>query len=83
MKMKLKSPDFVRDQIALRGYSQNQFSHHIGITSGYLSLILNQEVNPSPAIAKKISDGVGKNIQDIFFALGGLKSETDYEGSIS
>ncbi|WP_235786805.1 helix-turn-helix domain-containing protein [Secundilactobacillus oryzae] len=74
--MRLKSPDYVRNQIALSGYSQNLFARHIGITSGYLSLILNQEVDPSPTIAKKISDGIGENIKDIFFALGGLKSET-------
>ncbi|WP_252903780.1 helix-turn-helix domain-containing protein [Secundilactobacillus oryzae] len=64
--MRLKSPDYVRNQIALSGYSQNLFARHIGITSGYLSLILNQEVDPSPTIAKKISDGIGENIKDIF-----------------
>lgn len=77
MKMRLISPDSLRERIALSGYSQNGFSRHINVTSGYLSLILNQEVDPSPVIAKKISKGVGAEIADLFFALDGRKSETD------
>lgn len=76
MRMRLIDPDNVKEEIALKGFSQNGFSRQINVTSSYLSKVLNQEVCPSPVVAKKISDGINVKISDIFFAVDGLKSDT-------
>lgn len=69
MKMCLIDSAGLREQIVLKGYSQNGFSYNINVTHRYLSRVLNGEVDPSPAVAKKISDGVDAKISDIFLHL--------------
>lgn len=75
--MKLKDPIYVRSQIALKGYSERGFAIAIKVTSGYLSRVLNGIQDPSPVVAKKIADGIGKKISDIFFTVDGRKSDTE------
>lgn len=74
--MKLKNPSEVKEAIALLGYSQNKFANEIGVTSGYVSQVLNEERYPSPVVAFKIANGIGKKVDDIFFAVPARKSKT-------
>lgn len=71
----LKNPEELRNLISLQGETVRSFSKNNGISYGYLSQILNGK-EPSPKVAKKISDGVGKSIDDIFLFSLLAKSET-------
>ena len=48
--------------------SMKDLSFSTGISEGYLYFIENGERNPSIATARKISNVLGKSINDIFFA---------------
>lgn len=54
-------------KIAKTGNSLRAFSEKIGVSQGYLSLLLNGEKHPSPTIANKIAKGLGVDVEDIFF----------------
>lgn len=63
---KVKDPIAIKLLIAKTGKSLRQFSKQINISHPYLSQILNCKKNPSPTIAYKISDALGKDITDLF-----------------
>ncbi|MFC6202607.1 helix-turn-helix domain-containing protein [Lactiplantibacillus nangangensis] len=71
----VKDTDELRSLISLKGETVRSFSLKHGISYGYLSQILNGR-EPSPKMAKKISDGVGKPIDSIFLFTGVAKSKT-------
>lgn len=56
----------LRGYIAKRGYSLRGFSKHSGISISYLSLIVNNKKIPSPKIAKRISDSLNVDIEELF-----------------
>lgn len=68
--MKLNNPLDLKKEIALKGYNLRGYSLKIGISHSYLSQILNNKKNPSPKVAKKISEGLDKDIR-IFFTYDG------------
>lgn len=76
MNLRLRDPVYVKERIALLGFNQVKFAKHINVTAGYLSRVLNQIVDPSPVIAKKIADGLEVEVRDIFFTSDAHKSET-------
>lgn len=50
-----------------KGYSISSLSKEINISNGHMSLIVNGKRNPSPALAKKISEILQVEWDDIFF----------------
>lgn len=56
MKIVLKDAEQFRITLIEKGFSQRQFSKNIGMSEAYLHQIIHQKKNPSPAIAKKITD---------------------------
>jgi transcriptional regulator with XRE-family HTH domain len=53
-------------KIAKTGNSLREFSKKIGVSQGYLSLLLTGDKNPSPTVANKIAEGLGLQVEDIF-----------------
>lgn len=66
MSFKLKDSEQVRALISYSGKSQRTFAESINVSHSYLSQILNDKRNVSPAMALKIADGVGETIESIF-----------------
>ncbi|MCA1202400.1 helix-turn-helix domain-containing protein [Priestia flexa] len=66
MKIILKDTEQFRITLIQKGFSQRQFSKNIGMSEAYLHQIIRQKKNPSPAIAKKITDQLELEFQDIF-----------------
>lgn len=62
----LKNRTKILAMIAKNGKNLNSFADEIGISSGYLSQILNGKKNPSPKIAHKIAKGIGVNLEEVF-----------------
>lgn len=69
IKFELIDSDKIKREIAIKGYSYRSFSRKIGISHSYLSQILNRKKMPSAPVAKKISEGLGINIEDFFSLL--------------
>lgn len=67
VKVRMKNFEQTRLEIAKTGRSLRKFSKDIGISQGYLSQILCGKKKPSPTIAYKISNGLGLQLDDIFF----------------
>ena len=53
-------------EIALCGLSQSQFADAVGISACYLNQLVNGERKPSPSMAKRIAEGLGKDMQELF-----------------
>ncbi len=66
--------EFAKSRI-VAGYSQRKLGRETGISGAYLSQIERGERNPSPTVAKKIADALGKEFDDLFFIESGYKSE--------
>lgn len=52
--------------IALCGLSQSKFADEVGISACYFSQLIRGERKPSPGMAKRIAEGLGKEMQDLF-----------------
>lgn len=63
----LKNPKEIRLAIAFKGYSLRSFAKKINISNSFLTQILNENRKVSPMTAKKIAEGLEKEIDDIFF----------------
>lgn len=68
LNLKLKDVSSTRSEIYLMGFSINKFAKKIGVSPSQLSKVLSGEANPYPPFAKKIANGLGVEISDIFFA---------------
>lgn len=62
----LKEPKKIKIFIALKGFTIRSFSLKIGISHSFLSQILNSQRKASPKTAKKIADGLNKDMNEIF-----------------
>jgi len=69
LKVKLNAPT-IRRYLAKKSRSQNWFARHIGISSGYLSQMLNGTRDPSPRMRRKILDVLAGYEFDDLFTLG-------------
>lgn len=73
----------VKDAIETRimigedGKNLKQFAYKIGISQAYLSQIIGGKRNPSPVVANKIAEGLGREIRDIFFIQTDNKCNND------
>ncbi|WP_397539826.1 helix-turn-helix domain-containing protein [Rummeliibacillus pycnus] len=66
MKIIVKDPDVLRTMLIEKGYSQREFSRLTGLSENYFNQIINHKKSPSPAVAKKISNQLGLEFQDVF-----------------
>lgn len=66
MKINVKDSDELRYMLIEKGYSQREFSRQIGMSENYFNQIINHKKNPSPAVAKKISNQLGVEFLDVF-----------------
>ncbi|MFP7242385.1 helix-turn-helix domain-containing protein [Pediococcus pentosaceus] len=64
--LKIKNPAKLRDRIAMNGETLTSFSSRVGIELSMLSNYLNEKKRLSPTTAKKIADGVGLDMHEIF-----------------
>lgn len=56
--------------------SQNDLAVKVGVTPKYIGFIENGERNPSLLVAKRISEALGKSIDEIFFDLNMYETYT-------
>ncbi|USS93799.1 helix-turn-helix transcriptional regulator [Fructilactobacillus ixorae] len=66
IRLKLKNPERLREQIALNGFTLSTFAKNINSSPDYLGKIIHGKVNPGPNLARKIATGIGLK-QMIFF----------------
>jgi transcriptional regulator with XRE-family HTH domain len=62
-----KNPDDFRKRLLINGYSLRSFAQQVGLSSPYLSQIINNKRNPSGKVAKTITDELSLDFDDIFF----------------
>lgn len=67
LKFKIIKPDETKTEIIRQGYNFKEFSNKLGVSAAYLSSILNGKKNPSPILAKKISQELQKDIHEVFY----------------
>lgn len=67
MKINVKDSDKLRAMLIEKGYSQRKFSRLIGMSENYFNQIINHKKNPSPAVAKKITNQLGVEFYEVFF----------------
>lgn len=66
MKIVIKDTYATKLDIIKLGVNMRQFANRLDIGQSYLSNILQGKKNPSPALAKRIADEIGKPIQEVF-----------------
>jgi len=74
MNVSFRNLSEVNEMIIKAGFSPAGFGKHAGISRGYVNQILRGKRPPTPAIAKKIADALGKEFDDIFFIESAYKS---------
>jgi len=63
LKNRIHPGDFLREELVLRGISQSQLAHHIGVAPGVINLICNGHRGISPEMAKKLGVALGTTPQ--------------------
>jgi transcriptional regulator with XRE-family HTH domain len=66
MKIYISNPLFLQLTLLQNGFNQISFSKEIGITASYLNLLIHGKRNPSPQLAKKISELLNVKFNDLF-----------------
>ena len=66
MKIVIKDTTETKRAIMQCGMSMAEFAERVDIGKYYWSAILNGNRHPSPALAKRIADALGKEIKDVF-----------------
>lgn len=67
--MRLYAKEKLSEAIVLNGYSITKFAEEIGVTRGYLYTVLSRKNSLSPSLAIKISETLGRDIQELFFTM--------------
>lgn len=75
LKIIIRDTKQLHELIIKSGFSIRGFGVAAGISTGYVNQVLNGKRNPSPQTAKKISDALRKEFEDIFFIENGYKSD--------
>jgi putative transcriptional regulator len=65
MRIMAKTDSFMRARI-IKGYSQRELAKHSGLSHSYISLLERSLKSVGPATAKKLSDLLGKDLEDVF-----------------
>ena len=66
MKIVIKDTEKTKLDVIKLGMNMRQFAERVDITQHYWSNIMNGKRYPSPAVAKRIADEIGKPIQEVF-----------------
>lgn len=66
MKVQFKDRKFIKRHLIINGISQREFSKQINTSEQYLSQILNGRKHLSAKTAKKISEELNTNFQQLF-----------------
>lgn len=77
MKIKLKDKNKFKEILLIKGYTQRGYGRAIGISEPYANQIANGVRNPGPAIARKTSELLEVEFEDIFFIDYACKSERE------
>lgn len=79
-----KSINDLSDRIMLSGFSLRGFAKHIGVADNTLNNLINHNQSPRPKTAKKIANGLNKNVNDIFLLkpLNNLSKGDDSNGQV-
>lgn len=75
MKITVKDVAALKERVVRSGYSLRGFGRAMGISSSYVVQICNGDRNPSPEVAKKMTDTLKCEFDDIFFIERAHKSE--------
>lgn len=75
MKIVVKDIKGLKKLLIHKGLSQASMGKEVGIAKSYACQIVNGTRNPSPALAKKISETLEVEFDEIFFIKNGSKSE--------
>ncbi|OZU88675.1 hypothetical protein CIL03_10320 [Virgibacillus indicus] len=67
MKIKLKDVYLFKLNLINAGLSQRSYARKIGISESYANQIANGNRNPSPSVAKRTTELLGLDFNDIFF----------------
>lgn len=62
----IKDLERLRKCIIVKGFSQQAFGKHIGISQPYTVQLLKGKRNPSPQTAKKIADALDVEFDELF-----------------
>jgi len=62
----IKDLEKLRKRIIVKGFSQQAFGKHIGISQPYTVQLIKGKRNPSPQTAKKIADALDIKFDDLF-----------------
>lgn len=73
MKITVKDSDELMRLIIMSGNSIRSFSKQISMGNGHLSQIINGKRHPNPQTARKVSDGLNKEFEELFFIQSGNK----------
>ncbi|TMN23812.1 helix-turn-helix transcriptional regulator [Lentibacillus cibarius] len=49
-----------------KGFSQRQFSSHVGMSENYFNQIINHKKSPSPHVARNIANQLELTFDDVF-----------------
>lgn len=74
MVIKIKNADEFKKMLIVKGFTQRSLARHIDISEPYANQIVNGERNPGPQIAKKITEALEVEFDDIFFIQDACKS---------
>jgi len=67
MKVRLISLEHLNELVLRAGYSRRAFANSIGISESTMTMLINGNRNPSPKIAKKISDKLEIKFDEVFY----------------
>lgn len=65
MKIKAKTDAFIKARV-IKGYSQRELAKHSGLSHAYISLLERSVKSAGPATAKRLSDLLGKDLEELF-----------------
>ncbi|GGI45298.1 hypothetical protein GCM10008018_11380 [Paenibacillus marchantiophytorum] len=65
MKIMAKTDAFIKARI-IKGYSQRELAKHSGLSHAYISLLERSIKSVGPATAKKLSDLLEKDLEEVF-----------------
>lgn len=74
LKVTLKNAIEFRKTLIKMGYSQSKLAKAVGLSTPYISQIVNEERFPSGEVANKIAEHLNLKFDDIFFITDTSKS---------
>jgi len=65
MRIMARTDVFIKARI-VKGYSQRDLAKHTGLSHSYISLLERSLKSVGPATARKLSDVLGRDVEDLF-----------------